>query len=41
MSIQRDIIPFGPAKIMLGAVTFYSAKAVDVVVTTEFAGTNI
>lgn len=29
MSIQRDTIPFGPAKIMLGAVTFYSAKAVD------------
>jgi hypothetical protein len=37
MSIQRDTIPFGPAKIVRGADTLYSAKDIDVVVTTEYA----
>ena len=40
MSIQRDSIPFGPAKIVQGATTFYSAGDIDVTVITEFADVN-
>ncbi len=40
MSIQRDTIPFGPAKIVRGALTCWSAKDINVVVTTEFADVN-
>ena len=40
MSIQRDTIPFGPAKIVRGGLTLYSAKDISVVVTTEFAEVN-
>jgi len=35
--IQRDSIPFGPAKIVFGATTLHSAGDVDVEVITEFA----
>jgi hypothetical protein len=37
MSIQRDTIPFGPAKIVRDTLSVYSAKEINVVVTTEFA----
>jgi len=37
MSIKRDTIPFGPAKIVRGALTFWTAKELNVVVTTEYA----
>ena len=43
MSIQRDNIAFGPAKIVINygtPITLYSAKAIDVTVTTEYAEVN-
>ena len=40
MSIHRDTIPFGPAKIVHGSDTFYSAGDIDVTVVTERADVN-
>lgn len=37
MSIQRDTIPFGPAKLVFGATNFHSAGDVDVEVLSELA----
>src|SRR2546423_1501923 len=36
----REQIPFGPAKIVRGAVTLWSAKDVDITITTEYADVN-
>lgn len=40
MSIQRDTIPFGPAKIVRDTLTLYSAGPINVTVITEFADVN-
>lgn len=40
MSIHRDNIPFGPAKIVHGSDTFYSAGDIDISVVTEYADVN-